>query len=377
MAGEYVLAAGVGLVALRKYQERINNRIDDARDDSRDAYQLAARHTLQIDALRDAFKHGDLVRLASDRVSDFHVGLCYGQPVSITPSPTATVPVPQPRPYISEAQILAHGVWPEVVNGYDDKGNLTSPGTAFSASSLAQSGLMIGMGEVSSFLAGLVQTSEPTPAQQVQLFRMARAMGAVPIGRNFSANEWRTIFEALFSLPVVPGQRGGLLYCQQARGANIGPTGAEEFAAPIVLPAGSLPIGRALRMKFGWYLPTANGTNTVRFGLRWGSSGGPLLFQTTAVDPGNAGDSATIDFVLARQADSPTGYPVLVGSGQSVVKSAAVGVSESLSYGQSAPGAPGGPGSADQAIVLVPSVLFSAADAANLAGLQFTTIELE
>ena len=54
----------------------------------------------------------------------------------------------------------------------------------------------------------------------------------------------------------------------------------------------------------------------------------------------------------------------------------AVGVSEVLAYGLATPGGPAAPGQLDAAYSLVPSILFSAANAANLARVEFATVEL-
>ena len=378
----------IGLIAgaalpLRRYFHNLNCRVDDARDDADDAYSLGLRNRTQLNLIRDAVGNGDHLRLAYDAVQDTLVGLAYGagQPPetpAVMPAVGGVIPLVS-RPTFTEAIIATHTAWPGTTNDYNDAGLLKTPSNAFNAIR-TQVGAALGFNEVASFLVGLTQPADITQAAQLQIFRLARALVGSGAAKAYSPDQWRAVMDSAFSLPVTPngsGPRGGLLYSQQTRApGNIGASGAEEFAPPIPLPAGSFPVGRAVRITIGWYIVSANGTDTVRFGLRFGSTGGGLLYQTTAVDPGNGGDYATQTLTLVRQPDAPTGYPIITGTGQSVVKSGAAGVSEAIGYGLATPGGPASPGQLDAAYSLVPSILFSAANAANLARVEFATVEL-
>ena len=377
----------IGLIAgaalpLRRYFHNLNCRVDDARDDADDAYSLGLRNRTQLNLIRDAVGNGDHLRLAYDAVQDTLVGLAYGagQPPetpAVMPAVGGVIPLVS-RPTFTEAIIATHTAWPGQTNDYNEAGLLKTPSNAFNAIR-TQVGAALGFNEVASFLVGLTQPADITQAAQLQIFRMARALVASGASKGYSLADWAAVWAAALTLPVTPnsGPRGGLLYSQQSRApANIGSSGAEEFAPPIPLPAGCFPVGRCLRIKIGWYLPTAHSTDTVRFGLRFGSSGGSLLFQTTAVDPANAGDYAEQTITLTRQPDAPSGYPVITGIGDAVTKGGAVGVSEVLAYGLATPGGPASPGQLDQPFSLVPSVLFSAADAANLARVEAAIVEL-
>lgn len=376
------LAAGAA-IPLRTYFRNLNRRTDHARDDADTAYDLSRRLELDVNLLRDAATNGDHLRLAYDPVQDLLVGLAYGsgsagETPAVMPAIGAGLPPIILRPRFDEAILATHTAWPGATNVYTDGGLLQNPSNAFSALR-TQAGAALGYNEVVSFLLGLTQPAELTQAQQAQIFRMARQFAAVGAGKNYTADQWASIWAAALSLPVTPnsGPRGGLLYSQQSRApANIGASGAEEFAPAIPLPGGSFPVGRCLRIKIGWYIVSANGTNTARFGLRFGGAGGSLLYQTTGVDPANSGDYAEQTIVLTRQPDAAGGYPVITGIGESVVKSGAVGVCEALGYGLATPGGPASPGQLDAAFSLVPSILFLAADAANLARVEAAIVEL-
>lgn len=376
------LAAGAA-IPMRTYFRNLNRRTDRARDSAEDAYDLSRRLELDVNLLRDAATNGDHLRLAFDSVQDLLVGLAYGagqagETPAVMPAIGGGLPPLILRPVFNESILGTHTAWPGATNIYTDSGLLQTPSNAFNAIR-TQAGAALGYNEVVSFLLGLTQPAELTTAQQAQIFRMARQLAAASAGKNYTAEQWAAVWAAALSLPVTPnsGPRGGLLYSQQSRApSNIGSSGAEEFAPAIPLAAGSFPVGRCLRVKIGWYIVSANGTNTARFGLRFGGSGGSLLYQTTAVDPGNAGDYAEITMTFTRQPDSAGGYPVITGIGESVVKSAAVGVCEALGYGLATPGGPASPGQLDAAFSLVPSILFSAADAANLARVEAGIVEL-
>lgn len=361
----------LGLVApARAYLDDLESDVDRA---DRRARRAQINNEVIALRLRRLLASGGIQRLGSARVNDLIAGLAYGAPIDEQPAvggaPISALGRLNFGPdYLSEDETE----WPGESNAYDDNGLLLHPSQVFQKSSLSRVGAMLAYREVEALIAGVCQAAQPTGAEATQMYRLWRSLAYRAGQIGLTQIQYDAIAAAIWpGTGTATGAPGGLLDIIQANSASVGATGAEEaIGGGLLIPANRFPVGRTVHYQQGFRL-AAVAAGTVRYGLRLGTAAGlagTLIAQNTAalIDPADAGDNVVMESWITRRPDDATG-PIFVAYTVITARGGAISIVEVQRFAPAVIAAliPAA-GQVSPAMVLQPSVLYSAANAANL-----------
>ncbi len=176
-------AATAAAVGFARTDDETQRRLRHTREDVRD---------VQRD-LRDLLSNGSIQRLFMAVVQDAIAGLSIANPLAVNPTLTPSA-VAQARPDLATSMeaAVAELTFPPKAGVYTQNGYIESVGE------LTQLFTSLTFEENRSFIQGLAQEKQPTPAQKIQAYYAANALMSVLYGLNLTWAQYQDAWRRLF-----------------------------------------------------------------------------------------------------------------------------------------------------------------------------------
>lgn len=192
MSGALTGAVLAATATWARYDDDTQRRVNNARDDARDALNL----------VRDIQSRGEAIRSRLAVVQDVQVGFAVANATEPAPTavPTAT---PVTRPNIFDSMEVAIGdlSYPPQPGVYDNRGMVQRVGE------MTALGLALTFEEVRAFVQGLVQDKSPSRDGKIQIFYAAQTLIRTVKEAKLTWLEYMNAWQRLFGQPltVAPG----------------------------------------------------------------------------------------------------------------------------------------------------------------------------
>lgn len=195
MSGALTGAVLAATAAWSRYDDDTQRRLNNVRDDARDALNL----------VRDVQSRGEAIRSRLAVVQDVQVGFAVANAAEPTSAvvPTAT---PITRPNIFDSMEVAIGdlSYPPQPGVYDQRGMVQRVGE------MTALGLALTFEEVRAFVQGLVQEKSPSRDGKIQIFYAAQTLIRTVKEAKLTWLEYMNAWQRLFGQPLTtaPGGSG-------------------------------------------------------------------------------------------------------------------------------------------------------------------------
>lgn len=182
--------------ALTYWWAQGENEQQDLNRDLKDEIKRVDRET-QI-----FYSGGDYYRLQAPIARDLSIGYAVANPSSRAKSNVPQIMAPQLRPDLSSGSNVQGLTYPPSVGVYDERGRTAEPGQ------MAIAGWVQTYQEPRAFNQGLIRSTAPTPAEQLNLFYSAQGLSHQSMKMNLSQAQWQALWSQILGSGSAISQSG-------------------------------------------------------------------------------------------------------------------------------------------------------------------------